>query len=65
MRSLKVDNDDGTINWDRRAKIIAILGRLGDMSLEETLNVATNAPDHVREHVKKIWEDLDRKHKDD
>jgi hypothetical protein len=55
--SMKCDNDDGTINWDRRARILAFCSRLANISLEDTLEQLGDNPEFASK-VEEYWDEL-------
>jgi len=56
--SMKCDNDDGTINWESRARIVTALSRSAGMTLEKCLsNIIDNV--ELEELIKKRWKELD------
>jgi len=54
MLAMKCDNDDGTINWERRAGIIVMTSRMMDGTLEECLDGINN--DELISFIEQAWE---------
>ena len=54
MLEMKCDNNDGTINWENRAKIIVLTSKMAKMKRKDVLADIKDIPE-LTELVKKFW----------
>lgn len=61
MIEMKCDNDDDTINWERRANIVVLTSRLAGIPLEDVLEDIKDNPEFA-EKVKERWKFYEEDH---
>lgn len=62
LLSAKIDNDNGTINWRRRAKLCVVLSKIGGMTKRQTLAQLKKNPTMTK-LVTQYWDKVGKKRK--